>query len=507
MLDSANRIAKNTLLLYLRSFLVLLLSLYTSRKVLEVLGVEDYGLYNVIGGIVGLLSFLNTTMAATYQRYFNYEIGRNNYAELKSLFHSSLSVQIVFAIIIIILAETLGLWFLKTKLTIPVDRFQVAIAVYHISIVSFAVSMFQAPYHALIIAYEKMGIFAFISVVDAVLKLAMVLVLPRFSGDHLVIYALMMLSIIAFCTLLYIILSRSKIGEYKFALDWDKKRFKSLLNFGTWGMVDSLSYTLKSQGINILLNLFFGPVVNAARGIAYQIMNAVNQFVASFQTSFRPQMMQLYAEGDMPSMYKLYYVSTKISFYMIWCIALPIMLNVSMILNLWLGEANVPAYTADFTILVLLTSTISAYANPTSCIAYATGNIKWFTIFVSGLNLLIVPIAYIVLNNGGNPQSALVVSLIVTVLVQLMRIIVVKNIEPSFSIRVYATKVVCPTLLVAFVSVLLPLMVKHVIPEGIWSSALVCVIAVLSVLICAFLLGLENDERQILISKLKKKKK
>ena len=500
-----SRIAKNTILLYVRSFVVLLLALYTSRKTLEVLGVEDYGLYNVIGGIVGVLSFLNTTMAATYQRYFNYEKGRDNHAELKSLFHSSLSVQTVFAIIIIVLAETFGLWFLKTQLTIPVDRFQSAILVYHISIVSFAVSMFQAPYHALIIAYEKMGIFALISVVDAVLKFALVLVLPLFSGDYLVVYALVMFCIIALCLLLYVVLCRSKIGAYGFAFNWDKKRFKSLLNFGTWGMVDSLSYTLKSQGINILLNLFFGPIVNAARGIAYQIMNAVNQFVVSFQTSFRPQMTQLYAKGDLTAMYKLYYASTKISFYMIWCIALPIILNVSMILNLWLGEANVPAYTADFTILILLTSTISAYANPTSCIAYATGRIKWFTIFVSGLNLLILPIAYIVLKNGGNPQSAMVVSLVITALVQLVRIIVVKHIEPSFSIRLYVIKVVLPTLLVALVSMLLPIVVMQVIPDGIWSSILVCVIAVLSVLICAFLLGLEKTEQKFLIAKLKKK--
>ena len=502
-MSTTSRIATNTVFLYLRSFLVLMITLYTSRKVLEILGVVDYGIYNVVGGVVGMMSFLNTSMASSYQRFFNYEMGRNNNAKLADLFKSSLTVQLLYVVLTILVAETLGLFLLEHKLVISPERIDAARLVYHISILSFALTMFHTPFIALIISYERMGIFAYISILEAVLKLAIVYCLNLFDFDKLVLYSLLGLGVIFSNTIIYALVCKHKFSVCELKLNWDKNKLKELANFGGWGMMGSLAITLKNQGMTILLNMFFGTVVNAAQGIANQVMNAVNQFVTNFQTSFRPQIIQLYASGEMDSMYKLYYAATKISFYLIWCISLPIMLNISTILSLWLGKNNVPEYTGIFTIITLLITTISAYANPTSCIAYATGRIKWFTIVVSGLNMLILPVSYIVLRMGAAPQYALVISLIMTIMVQVVRLFVLRRLEQSFSISKYFIKVVLPTIVVAVISTILPLTIKLYVEESTSMALLVAAIAILSVLFSIILLGLTKEERYMLQSKVR----
>jgi O-antigen/teichoic acid export membrane protein len=266
-------------------------------------------------------------------------------------------------------------------------------------------------------------------------------------------------------------------------------------------MIGSLAYALKSQGVNILLNMFFGSVVNAARGIAYQVLNAVDQFVVNFQTSFRPQLIKSYAEGDLTYMYKLYYSSTKISFFILWCLSLPIIIEIPMILSLWLGE-NVPEYTVVFTRIILLTTLVSAYANPTSCIAYATGRIKNFNIVVSCLNLLIVPIAYLFLKLGFGPESTMIVSLIMSVIVQIVRLFVLRKLLP-FSIRNYFVKVIIPTIMVFLLSPILPYLCKHIMPNALLYSFIVCFISVISVGVFAWFIGLNKEEKNLLLSKVK----
>lgn len=502
-MSTSSRIATNTLFLYLRSLVVLIITLYTSRKVLEVLGVEDYGIYNVVGGIIGMISFLNTSMAATYQRYFNYEMGRKDNAKLACLFQASLTVQLLYAVLIVLMAETFGLWLLDHKLIISPERMVAAKWVYHISILSLALMMFQTPFTALIIAYEKMGTLAYVSILEAVLKLAIVYCLCLFPFDRLIIYGLLGFATVLLCTILCAVICKYKFPVCEIKFNWRKDNIKELTKFGGWGMMGSLALALKNQGMIIILNMFFGPVVNAALGIANQVMNAVNQFVASFQNSFRPQLTKSYAEGDMPYMYKLYYTSTKISFYMIWCISLPIMLNISLILNLWLGKENIPEYTGIFTIIILLTTVVSAYANPTSCIAYATGRIKWFTIIVSGLNMLILPVAYVALKMGATPQYALIASLIITILVQIIRLIVVKHLENTFSLTEYCVKVVWPTMLVAIISTFIPLVLKFYTGNDFWSGLLVGAATIVSVMSCTWIFGLNKNERDLLVSKVR----
>jgi O-antigen/teichoic acid export membrane protein len=289
MESNSTRIAKNTFFLYIRSFFVLLISLYTSRIVLRELGVEDFGIYNVVGGVIGMISFLNSSMASTYQRYFNFEMGKKNEKRLVDLFRSSITVQLIYAAIITIIAETVGLWFLNTQLVISPNRMIAAQWVYQISILSFVITVFQAPFTALIIANEKMNIFAIVSILDAVLKLLIVFVLPYIDYDKLIIYSFLLFSITLLNSLIYIIICKRKFSTCVISLNWNRENLKALFSFGSWSMIDSLSQALKSQGLNILLNIFFGSVVNAARGIAYQVLNAINQFVLNFQTSFRPQ--------------------------------------------------------------------------------------------------------------------------------------------------------------------------------------------------------------------------
>ena len=502
-MSTYSRIGINTIFLYLRSLIVLIITLYTSRKILEVLGVDDYGIYNVVGGVVGMISFLNTSMAASYQRYFNYEMGKQNDARLSGLFKSSLTVQLLYVVLTILVAEALGLWLFGHKLIISPERIAAAKWVYHISILSFAFTMFHTPFIALIISYERMDLFAYVSVLEAILKLAIVYCLDLFDADKLVLYSWLGLGIVVLNTIIYVLICKAKFSVCEIKLNWEKQDLKELTSFGGWGMMGSLAIALKNQGMAIILNMFFGTVVNAAQGIANQIMNAVNQFIASFQSSFRPQLTKSYASGDMDAMYRLYYIATKISFYMIWCISLPIMLNISTILNLWLGEKNVPEYTDIFTIIILLTTTISAYANPTSCVAYATGRIKWFTIIVSGLNMLILPVAYIVLKIGAEPQYALVASLIITILVQIVRLVVVKRLENSFSLKDYFIKVVWPTIVVAVISTIPPLIMKLYVGDSALAGLSVSAVAVLSVLFSIILFGLTKEERNMLLSKVR----
>lgn len=489
------RIARNTIYLYLRSLIVLIISLYSSRILLSTLGVVDYGIYNVVGGVVAMLSFLNTSMAATYQRYFNYETGKNNLQALTNLFKTSVTVQIIYAAIILLLAETIGLYYINNYLVLPPERLAAAKFVYQVSVLSFIISMMQVPFNALIISHERMGIFALISILDTILKFALILILKYIPADSLIIYALMVLGVTVFDLSLYVSYSKHKFSECRISLKYDKDSLKSMLSFGGFGMISTLSNTLKSQGINILLNLFFGPIVNAARGVAYQVLTSVEQFVTSFQTAFRPRLTKLYAEGNINAMYDLYHSATKLSFYIMWCLALPLIIETPFILQLWLGE-NIPGYSIIFTRLVLLTAVVSTYANPTSCIAYATGNIKKFTIWVSGLNLLIIPIAFVLFKFGFPPETAMIVSLIISVFAQIVRLIILKTLI-EFSFQNYIKRVILPTLTVAITSFVVASIIHSIIADTVLLHLSSCAIAVLSVMMSIYIFGLSQSERNI----------
>ena len=500
-MSKSSRIAKNTTYLYFRSLFVLFISLYTSRVVLRELGVVDYGVFNVVGGVIAMLGFLKSNMHATYQRYFNVEMGRGNYAGVKDMFRSALAVQLILAIVIIVLAESVGLWFLYNKLVIPAERMDAAFWVFQSAVVSFLFTVLSGPFGAAITAYERMGAFAVISIVDAVLRLGIVLLLKYIHHDKLITYAFLLLLISLLNILFYVTYCKRRIPVVTIGLNWNRENLRSMFSFSGWSLMGLLAQTLKSQGINIVLNLFFGPVVNAARGISYQILSAINQFIHSFQTSFRPQLTKSYASGDYDYMKQLYYSATKISYYLIFTLSLPIILETPYILHVWLGN-NVPAYTVVFTRLVLLISFVSAFANPTSCIAFATGRIKWFSIIVSGMNLLIVPFAYLFLWLGYGPVSAFVVSLVITILVQLIRIIVTTRLT-VLSLTDYFRQVMLPTVIYSLLTPWLAFALTQIMSQGFARLLLTCVLSVTTSLLFVWIVGLDRQEKLMALNKLR----
>ena len=493
------RIAKNTIALYGRSLIILAVSLYTSRVILSVLGVEDYGLYNVVGGIISMLGFLNNTMQATFQRYFNVAMGKDD--DVRVLFRTSLTVQLLLALVVVVLGETIGLWFLSYKLVIPEGRMFAAQILYQITIVSFVLSVFKSPFGALIIANEKMGVYALFSVLETLLKLVIVYVLLVTHGDKLIIYSLLTMLITITDFLLYVLFCRKKIPVTSIHFNWEKNKLRGMLSFSTWATMDMLAYTLKGQGLNIVLNLFFGTVVNAARGIAAQIMNAVNQFISSFQMAFRPQLTKLYSSGDYVAAMRLYHSSTKLSFFLIFTLSLPILIETPQILYIWLGN-NVPEYTVVFTRLILLTAFVSAFANPTSCVVYTAGNIKLFNIVVSTVNLMIVPVAYVFLKLGFGPSSAMAVSLVITILVQVIRLIIASRIT-VISLWNYTKSVVFPVVVYSALCVVAPLAINHTLSAGWLRLIVVVVMSIVSSLGFAWLVGLNSSERRLVLSKFK----
>lgn len=497
MADRTTIIAKNTIALYVRSLVVLFIALYTSRITLQVLGVEDFGIYNVVGGIIGLLGFMNNSMQATYQRYYNVALGENDENKLINDFKVSLTIQFLLALMILIVGETIGVWWLENKMIIPESRMEAARWVYQMSIFSFLLSVMSAPYGALITAFEKMQIFAIISIIDAVLRLVVVLMLPVFLSDKLIVYALLLLLITVFDAVAYVIYCKKNISHTCFCFSWNKKLLGQMASFSGWSMFGTLAYTLKDAGVNLVLNMFFGPIVNAARGVAMQVNNAVNQFVMSFQTAFRPQLTQSYASGDREYMEKMYFSATKMSFYLIFFISFPLMLEMDYVLHLWLGD-NVPEHTTVFTIITLLITFVSAFANPTSAIAFATGKIKSFSIMVGSLNILILPVVYVFLKLGYGPTSAFIVSLIFTVLVQVFRLFIVSKIA-DISVRAYFLKVVCPIFCASFLSMIAPIAFVVIVEESSFLRLLTTsVISVFSCTLFIWMIGLSKIEKDML---------
>lgn len=493
-------IARNTALLYIRSFFVLLISLYTSRVVISVLGIEDFGIFNVVGGVISMISFVNTSLLASYQRYYNVVMAEENINSLRIWFRSSLSSQLLLAIIIVVISETLGVWFLNTQLVIPDNRIEAANWIYQASVVTIVFTIFEVPYSAMVTAYEKMNVFAIISVLDAVLKLAIVFLLKVVSSDKLIVYSLLLMVISFLDLFLFYIYVEKKFDLGRFSLSWRWEKIKALTSFAGYTFIDLLSQTLKSSGINILLNIFFGPVVNAARGLAFQVLGATNQFVKSFQMSFQPQLIRSYADKDYVYLNNLFFASSKFSYYLILLITVPIIVETSQILHLWLGD-NVPEHTVSFVRLILFTSWVSCFANPTSVIIYATGKMRKFTAYVSGLNLAIVPVAYLFLKLGCEPESTMIVSLAITILAQAVRFYILRGMVDIPVVK-YLKGVLFPSLLVTLLSFTVPLFLHNISITNTIFFITICFISCLWTAIIIFLCGVNKQERKLITEKI-----
>jgi len=408
------RIAKNTLFLYLRMLLTMVVSLYTSRIVLAKLGVADYGTYNVVGGVVAVFTFLNSSMGGATSRFLTFALGKDDKIELQKTFSATLTIHILIAFIILILAETVGLWFLENKLVIAPERMNAARIVYQLSIISTMITIAQVPYNATIIAHERMNIYAYVEILNTFLKLGIVYLLIVGNWDKMVLFALLTLIVSIIISAVYMLYCVNKFEESKYKFEWDKKIIYPILSFSVWNMVGCGAVAGATQGVNILLNLFFGAVVNAARGVAVQVNGTITAFVNNFQTAVNPQIVKLYAAGKMNELFTLVFQNAKFSFSIMWLLLLPISLKMETILHIWLVE--VPEYTALFCRLVLIQSLISCVQRPFVMAIHAMGRIKVLQLTAGTILLSVLPISYFFLKAGGQPYIPFAVYILCTML-------------------------------------------------------------------------------------------
>lgn len=413
------RIIKNTIFLYLRMLLLMAISLYTVRVTLAALGVEDYGIYNVVGGVVSFFAFLKGSLATSSQRFFSIHLAKKETDLLNKQFCLNMNVFLLLSIILVILLETFGLWFLNSKLTIPENRLLAANVVYQMSIVSFVIQMISVPYNAMIVAYERMGAFAYISVVEGAMKLLSAYIIMVVPGDKLIIYGLLMLLFSFIITDSYYLYCIKKLPGSRYRWFWDSKQVKELFAFTGWHFLGTTAVSLKGQGINILLNMFFNPVVNAARAVAFQIEHALIQLSGNFFTAVKPQMYKVYANQEMDELYKLIFRSTVICAFLMSILSIPMIFSSEYVLNLWLKE--VPDYAVIFTQLVLVNGIIDSTNGATIAPALATGKIKKYQIIISTIMFLNIPVSYIFLRMNFEPTITMYISIILSVVAMIVR--------------------------------------------------------------------------------------
>jgi len=491
------RIAKNTVFLYFRMLLVMGVNLYTSRVVLKVLGFEDYGLYNVVGGIVTMFTFLNGSLGSATSRYITFELGKKNYERLNRIFNTALVIHIAIALLIVMLAETVGLWFFYEKMTIPADRLGAAFWVYQISILTCFFTLTQVPYNATIIAYEDMKIYAYVGIAEVFLKLAVVFLLMISPIDRLVFYALLLCLLQIVIMVFYRYYCNSRYQVCKIRMYKDKGLFKEMFSYGGYDLIGNISGLAQGQGLNILLNLFYGPTVNAARGIAYQVQGAITQFSNNFMTAVRPQIIKSYAEGNLEAMMKLVKQSSCFSFYLMWMISLPVCLEADYLLSLWLGEY--PDHTVNFLILVIVLCLIQTIKTPRTTIFHATGHIKWSNIVVGTILCAAFPLAYIALKFGGSPESVFWMANLTMFLSEFASVLVLKR-YIDFSIRDYLSDVHGRCLLVAVVSFIVPyLLYDRWMDESFLRLLVTCILTTISVTFTSLYLGMDRHLRSRLM--------
>ena len=450
------RIAKNTIFLYFRMFLIMGVSLFTSRIILKTLGEDDFGIYNVVGGIVMMFTFMNGALAGATSRFITYEIGRKDYIQLSKVFNVSLVTHLFIALIIFLLAETIGLWFLYNKMIIPADRIDAAFWVFQISIATCMLSITQVPYTAIIIAHERMGIYAYIGIVEVLVKLGIVYAIAISPIDKLVLYAFLIFITQALIMLYYRFYCNKHFAECKLKFVHEWKMYKSMFIYAGSDMIGNISVLAQGQGLNILLNMFFGPSVNAARGIAYQIQGAVTQFSANFMTAVKPQIIKQYATGKIKEMMDLVIQSSCFSYYLMLLIVAPICLEAEFILTTWLGEY--PEYTVSFLRLVLVLCMIQTVKTPRTTVFHATGKILLPNIIVGTILCLALPAAYVVLKLGGDPNSVFWVAITSMTISEVASIFILKS-RVDCSVKEYVFNVHLRCIFVTIVSLIIPLLV------------------------------------------------
>ena len=499
--DNNKRIAKNTLLLYFRMLLMMFVTLFTSRVVLDKLGVTDYGIYNVVGGVVAMLGFLNSSMSNAVQRYLSFEIGKNNEAGVNRIFNVSLFAHAGIAVFVFVVMEIVGVWYLNTHMNIPAERMDAANWVLQCSIFTTLFTIVQVPYNAIIISKEQMGIYAYISILEVVLKLLVVYMLAIGNFDKLKLYSVLIMVVTIGIVMIYRFYCTRKYKEAKFKFIKDWNLLKQIVGFASWNMLGELAWVFTGQGVNIILNSFFGPVVNAARGLAEQVNGAVNRFVANFQTAVNPQLIKNYASDQLGEMKTLLFRSTRFSYYLLLALSLPIILKMDFILHLWLKE--VPDYTTGFCQLVLVSSLVSTLSNLLAQVARAYGKIRNYQIIVSIFLFLNFPLSYIVLKFGGSPLSTMFVNIGINAMLLFVRLrLTNRMIQMTYGS--FIRNVLLPVIIVTAVALVIPLIIYFMLDNSIISFIIVCLVSFVSVGVSIYALGMNANERLYVLAAISK---
>lgn len=492
------RIAKNTLYLYFRTILVMLVSLYTSRVVLDTLGVTDYGIYNVVGGVVAMFGMIAGALSNSVSRFITFELGRGDVEKLKRIFSTSINIQVAISLIIILLGETAGLWFLNSKMNIPMERMYAANWVLHCSLLAFAVNLISIPYNAAIIAHERMAVFAYVSLLEVCLKLAIVYLLYISPWDKLIFYSVLLVAVAVCIRLVYGIYCNQNFTETRYVPVHDHGIVKEMSSFAGWSFLTNTAYLFNTQGINILINLFFNVGVNAARGIATQVEGALMQFVNNFTTALNPQITKLYASGRMQEMNRLVIRGAKFSFLMALLICLPVVMEAEYALHLWLVE--VPDHTVAFVRLAIIGTMIDRLGNTGYTACMATGNIKRYVIWITSVGCLGFPLTYVVYYMGAAAEMAYVVYICVYIGVTGVRLWIMRGLL-HFPVWDFIREVVFKIFLVSALSLILPLAVVYYIPQSFVRFALSVVVSLLSVVSVTYMFGLTMNERKKVTAK------
>ena len=497
---NSTQLAKNTLALYVRTFFSMLISLYTSRIVLNTLGIADFGVYNVVGGVVIFFSFLNSAMASGTQRFLNYEMGKGSKEKLKIIFSTSLMIHLFIAVIIFVLAETIGLWFVNTKMVITADRLVAANWVYQFSIFSAMISLTQVPYMASIIANEKMVVYGYVGVFESIMKLLLVFILVIISYDKLIVYAILMFISQLIVAVIYRGYCVRNFDETRFEKIKDKLLLKEMLSFSGWNLLASIASVSKGQGQNIILNLFFGPVVNAARAVSMSISGITNQFISSFMTAVNPQITKTYSSGDLDTFMDLIFKSSKFAFFLLAIITLPILINTQFILDLWLKTP--PELSSVFVQLILIDSLVVSVSYPLTTSAQATGIIKKFHIAVTSFELFNLPISYLLLRQGYAPQSVFIVTIWMSFIALLTRLIILKTLI-RLPIMKFVTNVLFRSWFVFGISYFIMVNLNNMLVNQNSAFILSSLLSVFLLGVLILLIGLDQNEKKFVLRKIK----
>ena len=494
---NTNLLVKNTSMLYIRTILQISIGLFTSRIVLDALGIEDFGIYSLVSGFVLFFSFLNNALSAASSRFLAIDVGKNDLINLKKTFKSVFTVHLVLACIIVLLLETVGLWYLNTYLDIPESRLSAANFVFHFSTITTFIMIIEVPLTGLIIAREEMQTFAYVALFGVFTKLLVAFLILRFSGDKLILYSFLLALSAIIVFFFYNLYCKKKFPEYSLKLFYDKKFIKKILNFTSWSFIGSFSMILKNQGANILLNIFFGPKLNAARGISLMLSNASNGLCQGFTTAIRPQIIKSYANGQENNTINLIHSGSKISFFILYATCISLIIETDFVLNLWLVE--VPEFTVIFTKLMLINMLIDSFTNVMGAAVQANGNIKYHQIVISGLLLLNVPISYGFLKFDFNPEIVFVVSIIISIIALVLRLFFMEFLVPKFNILKFVNEVFLVCFLVTLFSLIPTYLVSSFLDYGIWRFVISVFVGLSTSFIFIWLIGLNKKEKEVLL--------